>query len=136
MTIKIDRSFWAASIAGLLLAASGQYAMADCGDLLKSFNAAISGQSLSEAQALEGKIATDGACGALKDEVQRQRAILELRMAQALMNRNAPQSDYEDLIIDAEKPEILWRASVGLGDMRFQQRHFSEAGSAYERALE
>jgi outer membrane protein OmpA-like peptidoglycan-associated protein len=136
MTIKIDRSFWVAPIGSLLFLVSATCAKADCDDLLRSFNAAIASQSLSEAQTLEGKIATDGACGAFKDDVQRQRAILELRMAQALMNRNAPQSEYEDLIIDAERPGILWRASVGLADMRFSERRFAEAAVAYEHALE
>jgi outer membrane protein OmpA-like peptidoglycan-associated protein len=136
MSIRIDRSFLAAFIGAAWLVASVTHAQADCDNLLKSFNAAIAGQSLSEAQALEGKIATDGACGAYKDEVQRQRAILELRMAQVLSNRSAQESEYESLIIDAEKPEILWRASVGLADLRFSQRRFAEASSAYERALE
>jgi outer membrane protein OmpA-like peptidoglycan-associated protein len=136
MKIRIDRSFWAASIGSMMLLTCGHSAKADCDDLLKSFNTTVANQSLSEAKVLEGKIAVDGACGAFKDEVQRQRAILELRNAQALMNRNAPLSDYESLIIDAEKPEILWRASVGLADLRFSQRRFAEAAAAYERALE
>lgn len=136
MPIRNDRSLLAASIAAVWFATGAAHAQADCNDLLKSFNAAIAGRSLSEAQALEGKIATDGTCGAFKDEVLRQRAILELRMAQALMNGKAPQADYENLIVDAERPEILWRASVGLADMRFEQRRFAEAAAAYERALE
>jgi outer membrane protein OmpA-like peptidoglycan-associated protein len=136
MTIRTDRLFWAASIGSMMLLTYAHSAKADCDDLLKSFNAAVAGQSLSEAKVLEGKIAVDGACGAFKDDVQRQRAILELRNAQALMNRNAPLSDYESLIIDAEKPEILWRASVGLADLRFSQRRFADAAAAYERALE
>jgi outer membrane protein OmpA-like peptidoglycan-associated protein len=136
MAIRIDRLLGVALTGATVFLASGHGAKADCDDLLKSFNAAIAGQSLSEAQVLEGKVATDGACGALKDEVQRQRAILELRIAQTMMNRNALQSDYESLIIDAEQPGILWRASVGLGDMRFAQRKFADAAAAYERALE
>jgi outer membrane protein OmpA-like peptidoglycan-associated protein len=136
MPIRTGRSFLAGSIGIVWILAGATYAQADCDDLLKSFNAAIASQSLSEAQTLEGKIATDGACGAYKDEVQRQRAILELRMAQAQSNRSAQNSEYENLIIDAEKPEILWRASVGLADLRFSQRRFAEASSAYERALE
>jgi outer membrane protein OmpA-like peptidoglycan-associated protein len=136
MTTKTIRSFWTVSIVLLCFVASGRYAKADCNDLLEKFNAAIAGQSLSEAKALESKIAVDGACGTFKDSVQRQRAILQLRAAQALMNRNASLSDYQDLIIDAEKPEVLWTASVGLADMRFSQRRFAEAGAAYERALE
>lgn len=138
MSIRIDRPFRAASTVALLLLlqATGTAATAGCDDLLKSFNAAIASQSLSEAKGLETHIAIDGACGGLKDEVQRQRAILELRTAQQMVNRNAPLADYESLVIDAEKPEILWRASVGLADIRFSQRKFSEAASAYERALE
>lgn len=123
-------------VAGAVHAQDRTQAEANCDSLMKSFNAAIAGQALLEAQALEGKIATDGVCGAFKDEVLRQRAGLELRLAQALINRNAPQSDYETLIVDAAKPEILWRASVGVGDMRFERRQFAEAAAAYERALE
>jgi outer membrane protein OmpA-like peptidoglycan-associated protein len=137
MSIRIDRPFRAASMGALLLLlATGTAASADCDDLLKKFNAAIASQSLSDAKGLEAQIAIDGACGELKDEVQRQRAILELRTAQQMMNQKAPQADYENLIIDAEKPEILWRASVGLADIRFSQRKFAEAAGAYERALE
>ena len=135
MPIRIKRPLQAALIGIAWLLANVAFAQAHCDDLLKKFNAAIAGQSLPDAQALESKIATDGACGAFKDEVLRQRAILELRMAQAMINRNAAVSDYEALIIDAEKPEILWRASAGLGDLRFGQRRFAEAASAYERAL-
>jgi outer membrane protein OmpA-like peptidoglycan-associated protein len=136
MPIRIDRALQAALIGIIGLLANTVSAQADCDDLLKKFNAAIAAQSLPDAHAMESRIATDGACGAFKDEVQRQRAILQLRMAQALVNRNAPASDYESLIIDAEKPQILWRASAGLGDLRFSQRRFAEAAAAYERALE
>jgi outer membrane protein OmpA-like peptidoglycan-associated protein len=136
MSIRINRPFGILLVGLVGLLASAVAAKADCDDLLKKFNAAIASQSLPDAQALESEIATDGVCGALKDEVQRQRAILQLRMAQTLMNRNAPAADYESLIIDAEKPQILWRASAGLGDLRFRQRRFAEAAVAYERALE
>lgn len=136
MLTGANRSF-GAILAGLVgLVTSVAVAQADCDGLLKRFNAAIASQSLPDAQALESEISTDGLCGAFKDEVQRQRAILQLRMAQTLMNRHAPVSDYENLIIDAEKPQILWRASVGLGDLRFGQRRFADAAAAYERALE
>lgn len=134
--VKSNGSFLVLSIGGLLILAGSHHAKADCDDLLKQFNTAIAQRSLSEAQALEGRIAIDGACGAFKDDVQRQRAILELRTAQALMTSNASASDYERLIVDADKPEILWRAAVGLADLRFSQRRFPEAATAYERALE
>ncbi len=136
MPIRINRPFGSTLVGVVGLFVNIVAAQADCDELLKKFNAAIAGQSLADAQALESKIATDGVCGTLKDEVQRQRAILQLRMAQALMNRNAPAFEYENLIIDAEKPQILWRASAGLGDLRFGQRRFAEAAEAYERAIE
>lgn len=136
MPTRISRRRQTALLGIAWLLTSAVSAQADCDDLLKKFNAAIASQSLSDAQALESKIATDGTCGTFKTEVQRQRAILQLRTAQAMINRNAAISDYEGLITDAEKPEILWRASVGLGDLRFGQRRFAEAASAYERALE
>ncbi|MGE0285362.1 MAG: OmpA family protein [Bradyrhizobium sp.] len=38
--------------------------------------------------------------------------------------------------MDADKSDVLWRAAVTLGDLKFVQRKFAEATAAYERALE
>jgi outer membrane protein OmpA-like peptidoglycan-associated protein len=111
-------------------------AEADCDGFVKQFNSAISARNLSAAKNVETQIAVDASCGGHLVEVQQQRATLELQMAQQLIDGHAAPAQYQDLILDADKPEVLWRAAVGVGDIRFSQRHFVEATIAYERALE
>ena len=131
------RLLWTIVTGASLVAACADPATATgCEERLKSFDAAVAGQALGEARAIEGQIAIDGACGAYKDEVQRQRAILELRLARQRMEAGAPLPEYEALVMEAERPGVLWRASVGLADIRFTQRRFVEAAEAYERAIE
>jgi outer membrane protein OmpA-like peptidoglycan-associated protein len=110
-------------------------ARAACDDLAKKFNSAISAEDLSTAKNLENQMVA-GCDGARFQEAQQQRATLELRMAQRLNDAHAPLSQYLDLIVDAAKPEVLWRAAVGLGDIRFSQKKFVEATVAYEQAIE
>jgi outer membrane protein OmpA-like peptidoglycan-associated protein len=107
---------------------------ADCADLLGQFNTAISNRSLRDAKAVEARIAVDAGCGNYSNEVKRQRATLEMIMVQQLMDKNAPPSDYEGLLLEAS--EVLWRGASLLGDLRFSKRKFSEATVAYERAIE
>jgi outer membrane protein OmpA-like peptidoglycan-associated protein len=52
------------------------------------------------------------------------------------MDKQAPTFDYEALVIDADKPDVLWRAAVGLADIRLSQRRFGDAAVAYDRAIE
>jgi outer membrane protein OmpA-like peptidoglycan-associated protein len=123
-------------LAIVLLCVGISNAQADCADLLGKFNAAIDVRALDDAKALETRIAIDAGCGDRLVEVQRRRAALQLLLAKNFMDKNAPVADYDYLIIDADKPDVLWRAAVGLGDLRFSQRRFGEATLAYERALE
>jgi outer membrane protein OmpA-like peptidoglycan-associated protein len=111
-------------------------AKADCDSLLKQFDSAISARNLSATKNLEVQIIHDNICGSHKLDVQKRRAALELVLAQQLMDAHASLSEYQDLIVDADEPEVLWRAAVGLGDIRFSQRRFAEATVAYERAIE
>ncbi len=121
---------WAVAIFCL----SGQAAKADCGDLLNGFNAAISGHSLSDTKALEAKIAVSTDCGDRLNEVKRQRAVLEVGLVQQMIDKKAPTSEYEGLLLDAS--DMLWRAASAYGDIKFSQRKFAEATVAYERAIE
>ncbi|MEH2567730.1 OmpA family protein [Bradyrhizobium sp. AZCC 2289] len=122
--------------AAAFVAIFGSSAFADCEALIGKFNVALESRSISDAQSLESKIAVDASCGGRLVEVQRRRAALELLLAQQMIDKQAPISEFEALVVDADKPDVLWRAAVGLGDIRFRQRRFDEATRAYERALE
>lgn len=135
---------WSACAVSLAIGLSaglyGQPAAANegptCTSLLEQFNAAIVSRSLPSAIGIENKIAVDPQCGGRLVEVQRQRAALELAKAQELISRGASTAEYEDLVVNADKPSVLWRAAVGLGDIRFSQRRFVDACIAYDRAIE
>lgn len=111
-------------------------AYANCDDLITHFNSTIQGRSISDAKVLEGRIAVDAACGERLIEVQRRRAALQILLAQELIDAGRPVEAYEDLVVDADRPDVLWRAAVALADIRFRQRRFDQATQAYERALE
>lgn len=111
-------------------------AQTNCEGLLGRFNAAIEKRSLDEAKALESTIATDAGCGVRLLDVQRRRSSFELLLANEKISGGAPALEYEALIIDADKPDVLWRAAVAFADMRFSQRRFGEATLGYERAIE
>jgi outer membrane protein OmpA-like peptidoglycan-associated protein len=47
---------------------------------------------------------------------------------------NSPQR--EALIVDADKPQVSWKAATVLGALRYEQRRFAEAANLYMRAIE
>jgi outer membrane protein OmpA-like peptidoglycan-associated protein len=134
--MNFQRLFCFATVATLVVSANLSTARADCNVLLSKFNAAINERNPINAGDLESQIAVDADCGGRLIEVQQRRAALQLLLAQQLIDKHAPESDYETLVIGADKPDVLWRAAVGLGDIRFSQRRFGEAAVAYDRAIE
>src|SRR5690242_13897914 len=125
-----------ALLAGLLLAGlayGGTAAAADCAALLANFNAAVQARSIESAKQAENEIAKDAVCGASLTQVQTTHAALQLAAAETLP-ANAAQR--EALVVDADKPEVSWKAATVLGALRFEQRRFAEAAGAYMRAIE
>ncbi len=112
-------------------------ASAECPDLTSAFDAAIKAQNLAGASEAENKIAREAACGsrALVD-AQRRRAALQISMSEELKSRPGSAARREALIVDAEKPEVLWLASYVLGELRMEQRRFANAAEAFQRAIE
>lgn len=108
----------------------------DCKSLVDSFNRAVDGGREAEAQQFVDKIATDAQCGRFQAAAQRRLAAFRLYGAQSLMARGRPVSDYERLLEEAERPQVLWQASATLGDVRFGERRFVEAAQAFDRAIE
>jgi outer membrane protein OmpA-like peptidoglycan-associated protein len=121
----------------ILLGTSSGPSLADeCNQLVEKFNRAVDGGSEPEAQQLVDRIATDAQCGRFQAAVQRRLAAFRLYAAQGLMARGRPVGDYERLLAEAEKPQVLWQASATLGDVRFGERRFVEAAQAFDRAIE
>src|SRR5262249_55603698 len=112
-------------------------AAAECPDLAATFDAAIKAQNLAAATETETRIAREAACGsrALVD-AQRRRAALQISMSEELKSRPGSGARREALILDAEKPEVLWLASYVLGELRMEQRRFVDAAEAFQRAIQ
>jgi len=108
----------------------------DCQLLLDRFNRAIDSGGESEAQTLVDTISTSADCGRYQVPTQRRLSALRLNLAQLLMARGRPVSDFERLLTAAQAPEVLWQASATLAEVRFGERRFSEAAQAYDLAIE
>jgi outer membrane protein OmpA-like peptidoglycan-associated protein len=106
---------------------------ADCAALLARFNAAVQARSVDDAKKAETEIAGDAICGASLIQVQNTRAALQLVSAEKLP-ANSPQR--EALIVDADKPQVSWKAATVLGALRYEQRRFADAANLYMRAIE
>jgi len=109
---------------------------ADCAQLVNDFNRAVDAGAEAEAQKLTDQIALDPQCGRFQIPVQRRLAAFRLAAVQYLMARGRPTGDYERLLTEAERPEVLWQASATQGEVRFGERRFVEAAMAFDRAIE
>jgi outer membrane protein OmpA-like peptidoglycan-associated protein len=127
-----------AGAAGLLVACMAPvYALAeDCQPVLENFNRAVDSGNEGGAQKLVDGIATSPDCGRYQVPAQRRLSALRLNLAQLMMARGRPVSDFERLLVAAESPEVLWQASATVGEVRFGERRFAEAAEAYDLAIE
>jgi outer membrane protein OmpA-like peptidoglycan-associated protein len=127
-----------AAAAGFLVACVlPVYASAeDCQPLLDNFNRAVDSGSEGEAQKLVDRIATSPDCGRYQVPAQRRLSALRLNLAQLMMARGRPVSDFERLLLASESPEVLWQASATVAEVRFGERRFAEAAQAYDLAIE
>jgi outer membrane protein OmpA-like peptidoglycan-associated protein len=109
---------------------------ADCRQVVADFNRAVDAGSEAEAQKLIDQISMDAQCGRFQVAAQRRLAAFRLAAVQYLMARGRPHGDYERLLTEAERPEVLWQASATTGEVRFGERRFVEAAMAFDRAIE
>jgi outer membrane protein OmpA-like peptidoglycan-associated protein len=130
------RHWW---IIPLLVAVVGNGAparAADCPQAVEEFNRAVDAGREADAQQLVDRIAMDAQCGRFQIAVQRRLAAFRLAAVQFLMARGRPSGDYERLLTDAERSEVLWQASATMGEVRFGERRFVDAAMAFDRAIE
>lgn len=120
-----------------IMAGAGPAIADDCAVKIASFNAAVDAGMDDLAQGYVDEIATSPDCSRYELSVQRRLAAQRLQIAQQLMmDRRRPVSEYESLLLAAQKPQVWWQASATLGEVRFGQRRFAEAAQAYDVAIE
>jgi len=130
------RHLWIVSLLVAVVGNSAPARAADCAQVVDEFNRAVDAGREAEAQLLTDRIAMDAQCGRFQIAVQRRLAAFRLAAVQFLMARGRPSADYERLLTDAERSEVLWQASATMGEVRFGERRFVDAAMAFDRAIE
>lgn len=123
-------------VAAMIAAAPAPSRAESCDDLIGQFNQAVDAGHDTEAQGLVDRISTDATCGQYQIPVERRLAAFRLAKVQALMARGRPDGEYERLLIEADRPHVLWQAAATLGEVRFGERRFAESAIAFDRAIE
>jgi outer membrane protein OmpA-like peptidoglycan-associated protein len=127
----IRSSLAAGTIASVALIAQVQGAVAEC-SLIDDFNRAVAARNLDQAKAVENQIKRDSGCGSFSTAVVLQRTSLEVLLAQRPENA----ARREELLLDADQPNVLWVAADALGKLRLSQRRFLDASGYFERTIE
>jgi hypothetical protein len=129
------RHLWSASVCCALLGMAAP-ARADCQQLVDTFNHAVDAGQEVEAQKLVDQVALDPECGRFQIAAQRRLAAFRLAAVQYLMARGRPHSEFDRLLTEADRPEVLWQAAATQGEVRFGERRFVESAVAFDRAIE
>jgi outer membrane protein OmpA-like peptidoglycan-associated protein len=130
------RQLWVVPLLVAVIGNSAPARAADCSQVVDEFNRAVDAGREAEAQLLTDRIAMDAQCGRFQIAVQRRLAAFRLAAVQFLMARGRPSGDYERLLTEAERSEVLWQASATMGEVRFGERRFVDAAMAFDRAIE
>jgi outer membrane protein OmpA-like peptidoglycan-associated protein len=130
------RHLWVVTLLVAVVGNGAPARAADCSQVVDEFNRAVDAGREAEAQLLTDRIAMDAQCGRFQIAVQRRLAAFRLAAVQFLMARGRPSADYERLLTDAERSEVLWQASATMGEVRFGERRFVDAAMAFDRAIE
>jgi outer membrane protein OmpA-like peptidoglycan-associated protein len=124
-------------MAGAILTLTHCSAFADaCSSHVDAFNRAVEAAPDQAAQTRVEAIAGDPNCSGYVIPAQRRLAALRLAKAQKLMAQGAPVDAYLPLVIEAERPGVLWEAAATLAEIYFGQRQFAEAARGFDRAIE
>ncbi len=122
---------------GALLTVASIPAFADaCSARIDAFNRAVDAAPDQNAQAQVEAIVDDPNCSGYVVPAQRRLAASRLAAAQKLMAQNAPLNLYLTLVIEADRPAVLWQAAATLAEIRFSQRQFVEAAHSFDRAID
>jgi outer membrane protein OmpA-like peptidoglycan-associated protein len=127
---------WIVPLVCAVVAVSAPAKAGDCAQSVEEFNRAVDAGREADAQYQVDLIAMDADCGRFQVATQRRLAAFRLAAVQFMMARGRPSADYERLMTEAERPEVLWQASATLGEVRFGERRFVDAAMAFDRAIE
>jgi outer membrane protein OmpA-like peptidoglycan-associated protein len=123
--------------ASLVLAAAGSPTLADqCSGPLATFNRAVDHGQFQVAQQQIDQMAGDATCGGYLVPAQRRLAASRLALVQQLTAQAHPAGEYINLLIDSDRPGVLWQSAATLAEVRFGQRQFAEAARGFDRAIE
>ena len=136
LPLRLVRSLLLLSAVALPAVSGDPARAADCSKLVDNFNRAVETGQEAEAQGIVDQIATDAECGKYQVQAQRRLAGLRLGAAQSLMARGRPVGEYQRLLTDADRLEVLWQAAATLAEVRFGERRFADAALAFDRAIE
>ncbi|HXW72955.1 MAG TPA: OmpA family protein [Methylocella sp.] len=78
----------------------------------------------------------DATCGSYLIPAKRRLAAARLATAQKLMAGERPSREYLNLLIDADRPGVLWQAAATLAEVHFGERQFTEAARGFDQAIE
>src|SRR5215472_791656 len=118
-------------LCAIMVGSSGAAHAGDCAPIVDAFNQAVESGQEAQAQQFVDRIATDPQCSGFQVPAQRRLAAFRLAGAQLLMARGRPVADYEHLLSEATRPEVLWQAAATMGEVRFGERRFAEAATAF-----
>ena len=123
--------------ASFLLAASIAPVLAEmCSGAVAAFNQAVDDAQFEVAQRQIDQMAGDTTCGGYLVPAQHRLAASRLDAAQKLIAQERPLGEYINLLIDADRPEVLWQSAATIAEVRFGQRQFAEAARSFDRAIE
>jgi outer membrane protein OmpA-like peptidoglycan-associated protein len=129
------RPLWLATVCCAVICASTA-ARADCKQVVDDFNRAVDAGREADAQKLVDRISTGADCGRYQVAAQRRLSAFRLAAVQYLLARGRPYGEYERLLTEADRPEVLWQAAATQGEVWFGQRRFVESAMAFDRAIE
>ncbi len=122
---------------GAMLTLVGFPAFADgCAARIDAFNRAVDAAFDKAAEGQIEAIVDDPNCGGYVIPAQRRLAAARLAAAQKLMAEDAPLDAYLTLIVEADRPAVLWQAAATLAEIRFSQRRFVDAAHGFDRAID
>lgn len=107
-----------------------------CAGTLGSFNHAVDDADFQQAQQQIDKMAGDAACSGYLVPAERRLAATRLAAVQKLMGEGHPAADYLGLLVESDRPGVLWQAAATLAEAYFGERRFAEAARGFDRAIE
>ena len=124
-------------VTSFLFTATIAPALADmCSESIAAFNQAVDDAQFEVAERQIDQMAGSATCGGYLIPAQRRLAASRLASAQKLIAQGRPLGEYINLLVESDRPEVLWQSAATIAEVRFGQRQFAEAARSFDRAIE